>query len=71
MINEQEVRELVGQLKDPFLHKSLAETDGISEVSINVEKEHVSVKLALAKVNTAEQITVSNEGCRHFKRCRC
>ena len=56
MINEQEVRELVGQLKDPFLHKSLAETDGISEVSINVEKEHVSVKLALAKVNTAEQL---------------
>ncbi|WP_210471022.1 Mrp/NBP35 family ATP-binding protein [Sporosarcina sp. 6E9] len=56
MLNEQEVRELVGQLKDPFLHKSLAETDGISEVSINVEKEHVSVKLALAKVNTAEQL---------------
>ena len=56
MINEQEVRELVGQLKDPFLHKSLAETDGISQVSINVEKEHVSVKLALAKVNTAEQL---------------
>lgn len=56
LINEQEVRELVGQLKDPFLHKSLAETDGISEVSINVEKEHVSVKLALAKVNTAEQL---------------
>ena len=56
MINEQEVREIVGQLKDPFLHKSLAETDGISQVSINVEKEHVSVKLALAKVNTAEQL---------------
>jgi len=56
LINEQKVRELVGELKDPFLHKTLAETDGIAEVSINVEKEHVSVKLALAKVNTAEQL---------------
>ncbi len=56
LIDEQRVRELVGQLKDPFLHKTLAETDGITHVSINVEKKHVSVKLALAKVNTAEQL---------------
>ena len=56
MIDEQQVRQLVGELKDPFLHRTLAETDGISEVSINVEKEHVSVKLALAKINTAEQL---------------
>ena len=56
LINEQKVRELVGQLKDPFLHKTLAETDGIISVSINAEKEHVSVKLALAKINTAEQL---------------
>lgn len=56
MINEQTVRELVGQLKDPFLHKTLAETNGISEVSIREEKKHVSVKLALAKINTAEQL---------------
>lgn len=56
LIDEQKVRELVGQLKDPFLHKTLAETEGITQVSINVEKEHISVKLALAKVNTAEQL---------------
>lgn len=56
MIDEQKVREIVGQLKDPFLHKTLAETEGITHVSINVEKKHVSVKLALAKVNTAEQL---------------
>lgn len=56
VINEQKVREIVGQLKDPFLHKTLAETDGITHVSINEEKEHVSVKLAIAKVNTAEQL---------------
>ncbi|HLR23810.1 MAG TPA: P-loop NTPase [Pseudogracilibacillus sp.] len=56
MIDEQKVREIVGQLKDPFLHKTLAETDGITHVSINEEKQHVSVKVALAKVNTAEQL---------------
>lgn len=56
LIDEQRVRELVGQLKDPFLHKTIAETEGITEVSINVEKKHVSVKIALAKINTAEQL---------------
>ncbi len=56
MINEQKVRELLGQLKDPFLHKTLEETGGITEVSIKLEKKHVSVKVAIAKVNTAEQM---------------
>ncbi|MHA6259230.1 Mrp/NBP35 family ATP-binding protein [Sporosarcina sp. CAU 1771] len=56
MLNEQTIREVVGQLKDPFLHKTLAETSGITEVSIKEEKKHVSVKLALAKINTAEQL---------------
>jgi len=56
LINEQTVRELLGQLKDPFLHKTLEETKGITEVSIKPEKNHVSVKVAIAKVNTAEQM---------------
>ncbi|WP_040225723.1 Mrp/NBP35 family ATP-binding protein [Bhargavaea cecembensis] len=56
MINEQQVRELVGQLQDPFLHHSLEETGGITEVSIKEEKSHVSVKLAIAKINNAEQM---------------
>jgi ATP-binding protein involved in chromosome partitioning len=56
LINEQQVRELLGQLQDPFLHKTLLETNGIKEVSIKEEKNHVSVKLAIAKINTAEQM---------------
>ncbi|MFC7365827.1 MULTISPECIES: Mrp/NBP35 family ATP-binding protein [Bhargavaea] len=56
MINEQQVRELVGALQDPFLHRTLDETGGITEVSIKEEKEHVSVKLAIAKINNAEQM---------------
>ena len=58
MINEKQVRELLGQLQDPFLHKTLAETNGITNVSIKEEKQHVSVKVAIAKTNTPEQMTL-------------
>ncbi|ARD48090.1 chromosome partitioning protein ParA [Sporosarcina sp. P37] len=61
MINEQQVRELIGALKDPFLHKTLAETNGIVDVTIKPEKQHVSVKVAIAKVNTGEQLTLQSK----------
>ncbi|PIC70391.1 MULTISPECIES: Mrp/NBP35 family ATP-binding protein [unclassified Sporosarcina] len=61
MINEQQVRELIGALEDPFLHKTLAETNGIVGVTIKPEKEHVSVKVAIAKVNTGEQLTLQSK----------
>ncbi|WP_050613678.1 Mrp/NBP35 family ATP-binding protein [Bacillus testis] len=56
MVTEQQVRELVGKLKDPILHISLAESNGIDEVKIKEEKNHVSVKLLLAKTGTPEQL---------------
>lgn len=56
MLNEQRVREVVGQLEDPFLHRTLQETDGILNVSVKEEKNHVSVKVAIAKTNTPEQM---------------
>ncbi|MBD7983739.1 Mrp/NBP35 family ATP-binding protein [Sporosarcina sp. Sa2YVA2] len=58
MLNEQIIRDVVGELKDPFLHRTLAETDGIVSVTVKPEKQHVSVKLAIAKINTAEQMTL-------------
>ncbi|MDV6377411.1 P-loop NTPase [Sporosarcina sp. GW1-11] len=61
MINEQQVRELIGALKDPFLHKTLAETNGILDVTIKPEKQHVSVKVAIAKVNTGEQLALQSK----------
>lgn len=61
MINEQQVRELIGALKDPFLHKTLAETNGVLEVTIKPEKKYVSVKVAIAKVNTGEQLTLQSK----------
>lgn len=61
MINEQQVRTLLGVLNDPFLHRTLEETNGISEVSIKEEKNHVSVKLAIAKINSAEQMQLQGK----------
>ena len=58
VLNEQQVRELLGELQDPFLHKTLAETKGVTNVSIKAEKGHVSVRIAIAKVNTPEQMTL-------------
>ncbi len=57
-MNEQQVRELLGQLEDPFLHRTLEQTGGIVGVTIKEEKEFVSVKIAIAKTNTPEQMTL-------------
>ncbi|AYC30575.1 P-loop NTPase [Paenisporosarcina cavernae] len=56
MVNEQQVKELVGSLEDPFLHRTLEETKALKEISIKEDKNHVSVKIAIAKTNTAEQM---------------
>lgn len=58
LMNEQQVRELLGQLEDPFLHRTLEQTGGITNVSIKEEKQFVSVKIAIAKTNTPEQMTL-------------
>ncbi|GKV55053.1 iron-sulfur cluster carrier protein [Sporosarcina sp. NCCP-2222] len=58
MLTEQNVRDIVGELQDPFLHRPLSETGGIVNVSVKEEKAHVSVKLAIAKINTAEQMAL-------------
>ncbi|WP_088007324.1 Mrp/NBP35 family ATP-binding protein [Indiicoccus explosivorum] len=56
MLTEQQVRELLSGLQDPFLKRSFGETDGIVSIRIKEEKKHVSVKLAIAKTNTPEQM---------------
>ncbi|MEW9502752.1 P-loop NTPase [Jeotgalibacillus marinus] len=56
MITEQQAHELIGSMNDPILHTTLAETGGIVEIRIKEEKQHVSVKIALAKTGTAEQM---------------
>ncbi|PLR96411.1 Mrp/NBP35 family ATP-binding protein [Bacillus sp. T33-2] len=56
MLAEQKVRELLKDLKDPFLHRTLEELNAIQEIKIKAEKSHVSVKIAIAKTGTAEQL---------------
>ncbi|WP_347940989.1 Mrp/NBP35 family ATP-binding protein [Peribacillus simplex] len=61
MLTEEKVLNLLKDLKDPFLHKNLEETNGIIEIKIKLEKNHVSVKLAIAKTGTAEQMQMQSE----------
>lgn len=56
MITEQKVIEALKTVKDPFLNKSIVELDGIRELKI--KDGLVSLKVALAKLGTPEQIQV-------------
>lgn len=56
LLTQQQVFDLLKVMKDPFLHKTLEETNGILEINIKEEKEHVSVKIAVAKTGTSEQL---------------
>lgn len=46
-------------VQDPDLHKSIVDTDGVREVKI--KEGYVGLKIALAKINTAEQMQVQQE----------
>lgn len=61
MLTEEKVKEILGDVKEPFLHKTLKELNGILEVKIKPEKKHVSVKIGLAKTGTAEQLQVQQQ----------
>lgn len=61
MLTKEEVIQLLHSVKDPFLHRTLEETDGIKDVTIKEEKNHVSVKLAIGKTNTAEQMQLQQQ----------
>src|SRR3954451_21478464 len=61
MLTEVKIREVLGNLKEPFLHKTLAELNAIEEVKIKEEKNHVSVKVAIAKTGTSEQLQLQTQ----------
>lgn len=61
MVTEQQVLELLHPIQDPFIHKTLEETGGVQEVNIKEEKKHVSLKIAIAQTNTAEQMQLQQE----------
>lgn len=61
MLTKDEVQALLNPVKDPFLHRTLEETGGIIDIAVKEEKKHVSVKLAIGKPNTAEQMELQQE----------
>ncbi|MGM7637643.1 P-loop NTPase [Bacillus sp. Hm123] len=56
MVTVEQVQEILAKMEDPFLHRTLAETNGIIDISVKEEKQHVSVKVAIAQTGTAEQL---------------
>ncbi len=59
LLTEQQVKEILKQVKDPDLHKSIVDTGGIREVKI--KDDYVSVKIALQRTGTAEQMQVQQQ----------
>ena len=70
MLTEKQVKEVVGEIKDPFLNKKLSETDAIKEITIKAEKQHISLKIAVAKTGTSEQLSLQGT-IRRIKKSRC
>lgn len=56
MLTKEQVIELIEKLNDPIVNLPLKETGGVKEVSIKEEKNHVSVKIGIAKLGGQEQL---------------
>lgn len=59
MVSEEAVKEQLQTVKDPDIHKNLLETGGIRELKI--KEGYVGLKVALARINTSEQMQVQSE----------
>jgi ATP-binding protein involved in chromosome partitioning len=59
LLKKEAVQELLKDIQDPDLHKSIVETNGIRE--INIKEGYVGLKIALAQTNTGEQMRVQQE----------
>lgn len=68
LLSVEKVYEILEKLEDPFLHKTLKETNGIIEVKVKEEKGHVSVKVAIAKTGTGEQLKLQSQIVEQLKK---
>lgn len=59
LLTEDKVKEILQQVKDPHLHKSIVETGGIRDIKI--KDNYVSLKIALNRTGTAEQMQVQQQ----------
>lgn len=60
-LTKEKVVELLNPIKDPFLHRPFEETGGVVEVNIRENISHVSVKIAIAKPQSAEQMELQQK----------
>ena len=56
MLTIEQVKSIVGEIKDPIIGVPLKESEGIVDVSIKEEIEHVSVKIAIAQLGGQPQL---------------
>lgn len=63
MLTVDQVKELIGEIKDPIIDVPLKETEGIVEVSIKEEKEHVSVKSGNGTIRWCTAIRFTDGSC--------
>ena len=56
MLTVNQVKEIVGALKDPIIDVPLKESEGIVNVSIKDNINHVSVKVAMAQLGGQPQL---------------
>ena len=61
LLTKEQVIQLLNPVRDPFLHTTLEETDGIKSITIKEDKNHVSVKVGISKMNTGEQMEMQQE----------
>ena len=61
MITVEKVREALNSMKEPFLHVTLEELQAIEEIKVKEEKNHVSVKIAITKTATSEQMQLQTQ----------
>jgi ATP-binding protein involved in chromosome partitioning len=59
VLTEEKVIELLGSIKDPYLHKSVVDSGSIRELKI--KEGYVGLKLGLAHTGTAEQMQLQQQ----------
>ena len=61
MITMEKAREVLNPIKEPFLQVTLAELNAVEEIKVKEEKNHVSVKIAITKTGTSEQMQLQTQ----------
>ncbi|WP_240377749.1 Mrp/NBP35 family ATP-binding protein [Bacillus piscicola] len=65
MVTEEKLIETLKKIKDPDLQKNIVETGGIRELKI--DGDNVSIKIALARTGTAEQMQLQQQVVKEVK----